>query len=366
MPRIKLRGITKRFGKIVAVEDINLVVEDGEYVTLLGPSGCGKTTLVKIISGIWDPTEGEVFVDGEKVNGIPVEERNLGYVFQDIVLFPHMNVWSNATYSPLVRALTPRERERIGEEVLQLVDLLEKRGLFPAQLSGGAQQQVGLARALASKTNLLILDEPLSALDARVRVELRYELKRLVKDLGLTAIHVTHDQEEASSLSDRIVVMKKGRIVEVGTPEQLYSQPKNLFSANFVGEMNLLEGTIRRLMEKWASVELRNQEFLRIEETRYSPGSPVILAIRPENLSLDYVERGEKGNALIGYVQTVRFMGAFYRFEVLLRSDDIVLVDSFEREDFEEGDMAVVRFDEKRVLTYPRPYEGLMEVIKLE
>ncbi|MCK4455665.1 MAG: ABC transporter ATP-binding protein, partial [Thermoplasmata archaeon] len=222
MPRIELRGITKRFGDVVAAKDVNLTIEDKEYVTFLGPSGCGKTTLVKIISGIWEPTEGEVLIDGKRMNEVPVEDRDLGYVFQSIALFPHMTVLSNTVYAPIVKDFPVEERDKIAQEVLDLVDLLDRKKFFPGELSTGAQQKAGLARALASQAKLLILDEPLSALDARVRVDLRYELRRLVKDLGLTAVHVTHDQEEASSVSDRIVVMRAGRIVEIDSPENLY------------------------------------------------------------------------------------------------------------------------------------------------
>ena len=180
MPRIELKGITKRFGEIVAVKDVNLTIEDKEYVTLLGPSGCGKTTLVKIISGIWEPTEGEVLIDGKRMNEVPVEDRDLGYVFQNIALFPHMTVLSNAVYAPIVKDFPVEERDKIAQEVLDLVDLLDRKKFFPRELSTGAQQKAGLARALASQSKLLILDEPMSALDARVRVDLRYELRSLV------------------------------------------------------------------------------------------------------------------------------------------------------------------------------------------
>ncbi|MFQ6128313.1 MAG: ABC transporter ATP-binding protein [Thermoplasmata archaeon] len=366
MPRIELKGITKRFGEIVAVEDINLTIEDKEYVTLLGPSGCGKTTLVKIVAGIWEPTEGEVYIDGKRMNEVPVEDRDLGYVFQNIALFPHLNVLSNAIYAPIVRDFPVEERDRITKEVLDLVDLLDRKNFFPAELSTGAQQKASLARALASQAKLLILDEPLSALDARVRVELRYQLRRLVKDLGLTAIHVTHDQEEASSVSDRIVVMKRGRIVDVDTPENLYNNPKNLFTANFVGEMNFLEGRINRLRDYWAMIELRNEEYLTLRNRDFQMGAPLVLAARPENMRVEEPRGVRLGNAIPGRIRSVRFMGSFLRYEVLLATDDLVFVDSFEEEKFKKGEEVAVSFDEMKVLTFPAPREGLLEVIKLE
>lgn len=366
MPRVELVGITKRFGDVVAAEDVNLTIEDKEYVTLLGPSGCGKTTLVKIISGIWEPTEGEVLIDGKRMNEVPVEDRDLGYVFQNIALFPHMTVLSNAVYAPIVKGFPVEERNRISQEVLDLVDLLDRKSFFPAELSTGAQQKASLARALASQAKLVILDEPLSALDSRVRVDLRYELRRLVKDLGLTAIHVTHDQEEASSVSDKIVVMRAGRIVEVDSPERLYSNPKNLFTANFVGEMNFLQGTINRLRDYWAIIELRNQAYLTLSNRDFRLGSAVILAARPENMRIEEPVGTRLGNAVPGVVRSVRFMGSYLRYEVVLASDDVVFVDSFEEAQFRKGQRVAVSFEETNILTFPAPKEGLSEVIKLE
>ncbi|MDO9538308.1 MAG: ABC transporter ATP-binding protein, partial [Thermoplasmata archaeon] len=199
MPEIMMKGITKRFGKVVAADDINLTIKDGEYVTVLGPSGCGKTTLVKILSGIWEPTSGDCFIDGKKVTGIPTYERDLGYIFQNVALFPHMTVWQNANYAPIVKDWDRKTGNRVTTESLELVKVLKRKGFMPFELSGGEKQKVGIARALCSGSKLLILDEPLSALDARVRLDLRYERKRLVRRKGLTAIHVTHDQEEAMS-----------------------------------------------------------------------------------------------------------------------------------------------------------------------
>ncbi|MCJ2562767.1 MAG: ABC transporter ATP-binding protein [Candidatus Thermoplasmatota archaeon] len=366
MPRIELKGITKRFGEIVAVKDVNLTIEDKEYVTLLGPSGCGKTTLVKIISGIWEPTEGEVLIDGKRMNEVPVEDRDLGYVFQNIALFPHMTVLSNATYAPIVKDFPVEERDKIAQEVLDLVDLLDRKKFFPGELSTGTQQKAGLARALASQAKLLILDEPLSALDARVRVDLRYELRRLVKDLGLTAVHVTHDQEEASSVSDRIVVMRAGRIVEIDSPENLYNNPKSIFTANFVGEMNFLQGAINKLRDYWAIIELRNQEYLTLSNREFRMGAAIILAMRPENLRVEELRGTRLGNAIPGRIKSIRFMGSYLRYEVLLASDDHVFVDSFAGEEFKEGEEVAVSFDETNILTFPAPREGLSEVIKLE
>ncbi|MCJ2520491.1 MAG: ABC transporter ATP-binding protein [Candidatus Thermoplasmatota archaeon] len=364
MPLVELRRVTKRFGPIVAVEDVDLRVDDGEYVTVLGPSGCGKTTLIKMIAGIWAPTEGEVLVDGRDVVPVLLEDRDLGYVFQNIVLFPHLSVWKNATYSPWVRGLGEEEVSSIGKEVLRLVDLLDQSRFFPRELSGGAQQKAALARALANRAQLLILDEPLSALDSRVRLELRYQLRALVKDLGLTAIHVTHDQEEALSVADRVVVMRKGRIVEEGSPRELYRSPAHIFTSNFVGENNFLEGSIAKRADEWALVALRNQQYLWVPDGRHSVGRAVVLAWRPEYLDL---RKGYSPNGLPGTVEGERFLGSELRYIVRLATEERVSVDvPLTHERFKVGEDTTVEFDYEKMLIYPRPYEGLEEALKLE
>ncbi len=364
MPHIQVEGVTKRFGRIAALERVDLEVKDGEYIAVLGPSGCGKTTLIKIISGIWEPTEGHVLVNGTDITRTPLEDRELGYVFQNIVLFPIMTVDENARYGPWVKNWAPGVVEEASQAAMELADVLGQKSFYPAELSGGAKQKAALARALANRAKLLLLDEPLSALDARVRVELRYALRRLVKELGLTAIHVTHDQEEALSVADRVVLMKKGRIIEVGSPRQLYENPRHLFTANFVGESNFLEGVVRRLREGWARVELRGQQFLTLPRGSLAQGQPVVLTIRPEHLSLGQEPRS---NALPCRIEDVRFMGSFRRYRIRLANDDELLVDLPLRDvRFKGGDLASVFVDHEKVLIYPRPPEGLREVLKLE
>jgi ABC-type Fe3+/spermidine/putrescine transport system ATPase subunit len=364
MPRIELRNVSKRFGRIVAVDTTNITIEDGEYLSIVGPSGCGKTTLVKLISGVWEPTEGQILIDGKDIGNVPTEDRDLGYVFQGIELFPHMTVWENTTYAPRVKDWTQEELVKTGEESLRMVNLLEMRGIFPGQLSGGAQQKTGIARALATKAKLIILDEPLSALDARVRIDLRYELRRLVKRLGLTAIHVTHDQEEALSVADRTVVMRAGEIVEVGSPRQLYERPKSAFTANFVGEGNFLEGAVKRMPGKWSQIELRNEQYLFVNPMDMKEGDPLVLFIRPENVKFC---KDFKANALPGIVQDVQFMGSFLRYTIMMETEDTVLVDlPIPHERVYAGDRVMVEFDPTETIVFERPPEGLREVLKLE
>ncbi len=364
MPAIQLKGITKRFGRIVALEKVDLEVQDGEYVAILGPSGCGKTTLIKIIAGIWPPSEGLVLADGRDVTQIPMEDRGLGYVFQNIILFPHMNVADNAGYGPRAKGLPSSMIEEASREALELVGMLEQKVFFPTELSGGAQQKAALARALANRSSLLLLDEPLSALDARVRVDLRYSLRRLVKSLRLTAIHVTHDQEEAMSVADRVVLMRRGKIVEVGEPNRLYESPRELFTANFVGENNFLEGTVHNLENGEAAVELRDHHFLRLPTEDFGPGQPVVVAVRPEHLTLKH-QLGD--NCLEGTLEEARFMGSYVRHRFRLVTGDEVLVDLLSMDEtIKKGDKASVFFQRDRLMAYHRPPEGLVEALKLD
>ncbi len=363
MPSIELRKAAKRFGPVTAAEDIDLLVKDGEYVTILGPSGCGKTTLVKMISGIWEPTEGGVFIDGKDMARTPACDRDVGYVFQNIALFPHMTVHQNVSYSPIVRDRRC-EAEGTCNRMLDQVNLAKEAGKFPRELSGGAQQKAGIARALASCSKIIIFDEPLSALDARVRVALRYELRRFVKDLGLTAVHVTHDQEEAMSVSDRIVLMRAGRIIEEGSPADLYERPKSLFTANFIGEMNFIEGTVVERNDKYAMVIARNGTIVSVLDERraFNTGSPVVVACRPESCSLS-----RDGPGMPGTMVETTFMGSFTRFRAKLLSGEEIAVDAHaETGTFNRGDAVRVNMDPDRCLVYPTPREGLAEVLKLE
>ncbi|MGE4275473.1 MAG: ABC transporter ATP-binding protein, partial [Candidatus Methanomethylophilaceae archaeon] len=246
MPKVSLENLSMRFGDITAVSNIDLVIKDGEYVTILGPSGCGKTTLIKMVAGILVPSEGRVLINGQDVTGMPMEDRDNGYVFQNIALFPHMNLEKNVAYGQRVRDESKETQRQVSHKYLELVNMLDRLKMFPGELSGGEQQKVAIARALASGSRLLLLDEPLSALDARVRVDLRYDIRRLVKDLGITVIHVTHDQEEAMSVSDRIVLMRNGSIIESDAPKNLYRSPNNIFTAYFIGETNLHIAAVAR------------------------------------------------------------------------------------------------------------------------
>jgi len=361
MPEVELHNITMRFGKVVAVDEVNLTIADGEYVTILGPSGCGKTTLIRVIAGILEPTQGEVYIGGRSMKGVPIEERDLGYVFQNIALFPHMTVRMNAAYGPTVKDRPVEEREQVARKYLEMVRLLDKMQMFPSELCGGEQQKASLARALATGAKLLLLDEPLSALDARVRVDLRYELRRITKSLGLTVVHVTHDQEEAMSVSDRIVVMRAGGIVESGTPEQLYTRPRDVFTANFIGETNLLEGWVKDRQEGGTRIELRDNSVIMVEKCSSQVGEAVVVSVRPE-----FVFPFTDG--LLSRVEYLTYLGTYWRVSARTQSNDQVEFDvpSIEGKLYHPGQEVYLMFNRKTAVVYPRPVEGVSEAVKLE
>jgi len=361
-------NITKRFGKkILAVDNVSLEIHNKEYFSLLGPSGCGKTTLLRMIAGLVEPTEGEVYIDNKLVNKVPPEDRGIGFVFQTYALFPHMDVWDNVTYGPKVKAWEENRSESIGREMLEMVRLYARKEALPHELSGGMMQRVALSRALASGAKLLLLDEPLGALDAKIRFELRYELRRLVKDLGLTAVHVTHDQGEAMAISDRIAVMKKGGILQVGTPQELYTNPQHIFVANFIGENNFLEGHITKATDGRVQIELRGGLKASGSDASTREGERVVLAVRPETFT---IEKGHKKriNSLLGVVGKVRYEGTNIRYEVRLENEDMVVVvrPSLMEEWFRSGDKVTVSFPSEKSYVFPYPSRGLREELAVE
>jgi len=369
MPDAKLVNVTKTFekGRIVAVDHVNLFVHDKEYLTLLGPSGCGKTTILRMIAGLIEPDEGEIYIGGHLVTGLPPEDRDIGYVFQEYALFPHMDVWDNVTYGPRVKGWEEKKSERIGREMLEMVRLYERTDAFPRELSGGMMQRVALARALSAGAKLLLLDEPLGALDPTTRKELRYEFRRLAKDLELTAIHVTHDQAEAMAISDRIAVMRKGKILQVGTPQELYMTPQHIFVANFIGESNFLEGYVSKSTEKELTIELRGGLLVRTLDKTHKEGEKVVIAIRPEVLA---VEKGKKGgvNSIFGHVEGFRFEGTNVRYEIRLENGDLVVVvrPALMAEWLDVREKVTVSFPIEKSFVFTYPERGLKRELALE
>ena len=300
---IRLRDLCMAFDDELVLDHINLYINDSEFLTLLGPSGCGKTTTLRIIGGFTTPTSGDVTFDGERINDVPPHKRQINTVFQKYALFPHLDVFENIAFGLRIAKVPEDEiRQRVGE-MLEVVSLkgFDRRRID--QLSGGQQQRVAIARALVNRPKVLLLDEPLGALDLRLRKDMQNELKRIQQQMGITFIYVTHDQEEALTMSDTVVVMDKGRIQQIGTPEDIYNEPKNAFVADFIGESNILNGT----MVRDNVVKMYGKEFPCVDGG-FEDNEPVDVVIRPEDIDIVPVEQGQ----LVGTVTNVTFKGMQY------------------------------------------------------
>ncbi len=322
---IELKDISKSFDGVPVLEHIDLDIYDNEFLTLLGPSGCGKTTLLRLIGGFETPDEGDIVFLGERINQIPPYKRSVNTVFQKYALFPHLTVYENVAF-PLREQKCPRDEiDRRVREMLALVALTGFEERSVTRLSGGQQQRVAIARALVAKPRVLLLDEPLGALDLKLRKDMQVELKKIQKQTGITFIFVTHDQEEALSMSDTVVVMSEGRIHQIGTPIDIYNEPVNAFVADFIGESNILDGV---MLEDY-KVSFSGQTFTCLDKG-FDPREPVDVVVRPEDVDIVPVERGQ----LTGLVTGVTFMGVHYEiivdvggFKWMIQTTDFVDVD---------------------------------------
>ena len=300
---IRLHDLCMAFDDELVLDHINLYINDSEFLTLLGPSGCGKTTTLRIIGGFTTPTSGDVTFDGVRINDLPPHQRQINTVFQKYALFPHLDVFENIAFGLRIAKVPEEEVTRRVEEMLEVVSLKGFDHRRIDQLSGGQQQRVAIARALVNRPKVLLLDEPLGALDLRLRKDMQIELKRIQQQMGITFIYVTHDQEEALTMSDTVVVMDKGRIQQIGTPEDIYNEPKNAFVADFIGESNILNGT----MVRDGVVRMYRREFQGVDKG-FAPNEPVDVVIRPEDIDIVPVEQGQ----IVGTVTNVTFKGMQY------------------------------------------------------
>ena len=332
MAFLELARLSKQFGSSTAVDSINLSVERGEFLTLLGPSGCGKTTILRMVAGFETPSNGTILLDGEDITYRLASKRPMGMVFQSYALFPHMTAEQNIAFGMSVKH-QPKSfiTHRCGE-LLALVGLSDKGRSYPHQLSGGQQQRIAIARALAVEPKVLLLDEPLSALDAKVRVALRDEIRRIQQQLKMTAIYVTHDQEEALAISDRIAVMAKGKIEQLDQPEEIYSNPRTVFTATFVGTSNRFNGTLTSAVEGLCQVE---DQVLHIPSQQdLHDGDQVLVMVRPEEVTISnadatppaYNSNGS-GNHIVGTIQLRAFLGPFIRFHVQVNATMTLIAD---------------------------------------
>ena len=329
MTFLELSGIRKVFpGGTVAVDRFDLVAARGEFVSFLGPSGCGKTTTLRMIAGFEQPTAGTIRIDGRDVTNVPPNHRNVGMVFQSYALFPNMTVADNIAFGLKLRGREKGAIKARVDELLQLIHLTDRGDRYPYQLSGGQQQRVALARALAIEPTVLLLDEPLSALDAKIRVALRHEIREIQRTLGITTVYVTHDQEEALELSDRIVVMSDGRMEQVGTPFQVYNQPTTPFVASFVGTLNAVPATV--VDPAAGRLSIGGHEIRTTTEVSDAAGTAVMVALRPEMISLADPSTAQDGrNRIPATVSDVAFLGSVVRITTMVGTDTRVDVDTF-------------------------------------
>ncbi len=344
--RLELRGVTKRFGGLLALDHLDLAVEPGEFLTLLGPSGCGKSTALNCIAGLMSLSDGEIHFGGRRVDRTPPERRGFGMVFQNYALFPHLTARRNVAFGLEVRGVPREEVSRRTREALAVVRLAAHGDKHPAQLSGGQQQRVAIARALVVEPRLLLMDEPLSNLDTKLRGELRTEIKRLHQRLGLTSVYVTHDQSEALSLSDRVVVLRDGRVQQIGAADEVYGMPATAFVADFMGYRNLLDAEVTSLDGRSAVVRSGDLELRGTLMGSLAPGARAIAAIRPHDV---LCRRGAAGG-LRGRVEVVEYEGKAFAADVVLASGLRLYAESVDP--LAPGDEVVIEIDPRRLLVY--------------
>lgn len=334
---VELRGIKKSINDLDILHDINLEVREGEFLTLLGPSGCGKTTLLRLISGFEEPTHGQIFIDGKDVSGLPPHQRHVHTVFQSYALFPHMTVFENVAFGLRCQKVAEAEIEQRVADVLQMVKLEKFAHRKPSQLSGGQQQRIAIARAAVNRPRVLLLDEPLSSLDYRLRKTMQLELKHLQRELAITFIFVTHDQEEALSMSDRVVVMQEGYIEQIGSPREVYEEPKTLKVAQFIGEVNMFDGKVLELHEaKQCVIEVLGKPRDMKTGRSLHVGEHVNVLVRPEDIRVwgqSEVDAKETETMFPGFVEDVTYKGTTVDLRVRLENQSVISATEFFDED---------------------------------
>lgn len=319
--RVSVKDLWMSFDEVVALKGVSLDIQDGELITFLGPSGCGKTTFLRIIAGLYRPTRGEVFFDEKRVTDMPPWERNVGLVFQDYALWPHITVYENIIYGLKLRKIKKEEIDKQVKRVASILRIEELLNRYPYQLSGGQQQRVALARAIIINPSVLLLDEPLSNLDAKIRMNVRTEIRKLQKNLKITSIYVTHDQEEALVLSDRIAIMNMGVVEQVGTPVELYYRPKNMFVADFMGQINMLPGKVKSVdyEKKVLRISTGVGEASVDLASGFKEDDEVYVVFRPENVEISRSTPAEKHGIIFnGVVDEIQFLGNLARLSIIV------------------------------------------------
>jgi ABC-type Fe3+/spermidine/putrescine transport system ATPase subunit len=337
---IELRNVTKRYGDVIANDNVTLKIRRGELMTLLGPSGCGKTTALRCITGHNIPDEGEVWIDGRDVTNVPTHKRELGMVFQNFALFPHMTIFDNVEFPLMIRRMDKKERRERVMEALRLIRMQQYEKHYPREVSGGQQQRVGLARALVYRPKVLLLDEPLSNLDAKLREEMRFEIRDLIDRLGITAVYVTHDQAEALALSDRVAVMNAGHIEQVGTPDEIYDCPKSRFVADFIGLSDFIEVTVDSADAgaEMVTVKADGLEILIPAQPGMSTGQSVLLFVRPNDVELLPASGAAGTNVFPGTVDKMTYLGDRNDYRIVVGEGLELRVQTDGKVRFYEGD----------------------------
>ncbi len=355
MPEVKLKDVKKSYRGIVAVQELSLNVNNGEYFTFLGPMGSGKTTTLMLIAGLIEPDEGEIYFDGKPMKGVPPEDRGVGFVFETFALFPHYNVYENVCYGPFVRGEKPASTRSVAEEMLEMVLLEDRPDALPNELSGGMKQRVALARALTSGAKILLLDEPLGALDAKIRTALALDLRKIVKELGLTAIHVTNSVEEAMTISDRIAIFNHGSLEQMGTPMEIYENPNTVFVMDFMGDVNLFTGTITQSGDDFTEVTTKEGFVLHSTRSKAMLGTSVYVAVRAEDSNITRQRTERDTNRLWGVVKEKMFLLGFIKYLIELdnRQEIIIEMPSTMIDRMEVGEVVDVSFDPDKAYIFP-------------
>jgi ABC-type Fe3+/spermidine/putrescine transport system ATPase subunit len=367
MPAISFVNVSKRFGKLLALDRVSFELEDGGYLCVLGPTGSGKTTLLRLTAGLLKPDEGTIYFDNKPVNNIAAHDRNAVYVPQQYALFPHLTVLENVAFGPLARDESEKSALETASRTLEMVRLSWRAQAYPNELSGGMQQRVALARGLASNAGLLLLDEPLGALDARLRLDLRHRLRELVKQSGFTAIHVTHDRDEAMSVADQIMVLRRGRILDHGSPRRIYTKPNGIFVANLVGGANFLEGVVETKTEEGYVVRISGGIMIHTPAELLAVNEPVVLAVRKERVRISNGTL-QLDNMLRGEVREVRFLGNAREYLVRLTNGDVVASRQFlegTKASFRVGEKVFVGFEQTDTTVFPYPSSGLIKELEI-
>lgn len=325
---LELKNISKVFGDVNVIKNVNLEIEKGEFVTFLGPSGCGKTTLLRMIAGFYNIDKGDIFLQGKKIDNVPPYKRNTPMVFQEYALFPHMNVYENISYGLKLQKINKEEEKKRVEEVLELMQLVNLGDRYPNQMSGGQQQRVAIARALVMNPDVLLLDEPLSNLDAKLRESVRVELRMIQQKLNINMIYVTHDQQEALSMSDKIVVLNKGEIHQYGTPREIYFKPKTKFVADFIGTTNFINEDVKSVSENEVLIEYCDSKLYVETDNKVNVGDSVYISMRPESVFITR-EKQEDTLSIKGDIKYFMFLGEKVRYFINDKLGKEWIVDHF-------------------------------------